>query len=206
MTKHELFLELAKPDAQGFSRWVDNSEFKGKYDELGLLNGLSWGRKSSTLAKKYNIETDKTISPGVKIDRIRLNGFNKSKSSALTQSIRQDIKTAIGKQRCAILGTRRSCDHKVEVDHKDGRKVDTRIMNTATQIVDDFQPLSKPANDAKRQFCKECATTGKRYDAKLLGYTISFIIGNINYDTNIGCKGCYWFDPKAFNQALDLKK
>lgn len=47
-------------------------------------------------------------------------------------------------------------------------------MNTATQTLEDFQPLSKPANDAKRQFCKECKRTGIRYDAKQLGYTVSF--------------------------------
>lgn len=57
MTKAELFIELAEPDKDGISRWVFTSEFVGKYSELELLNGLSWGRKSSALAKKYNIAT-----------------------------------------------------------------------------------------------------------------------------------------------------
>lgn len=206
MTKTELFIELSKPNEFGVSRWVDSSEFKGIYSQLELLNGLSWGRRSSALAKKYHVETDKSITPGVKIDRIRLNGFNTSHTSGLTQSIRSDIKIKIGAKRCAVLGTRRSCDHKVEVDHKDGRKQDLRIMNTTTQTLEDFQPLSKPANDAKRQFCKECKGTDKRYDAKLLGYTVSFIAGTINYDNQLGCKGCYWHDPFAFNQALALDK
>jgi len=205
MAVHDLFIKLAKPNTQGISRWVSKNEFIDDYKDLYFSNGFPWGRKSSAIAKLYNVETDKTITPGNSIDRIRLNGFNTSITSKLTQSIRQDIKTNIGAKRCAILGTRRSSDHKVEVDHKDGRKVDVRIMNTATQKLEDFQPLSKPANDAKRQFCKECAATGNRYDAKLLGYTISFTIGKTKYDANIGCKGCYWFDPKAFNQALVLK-
>jgi hypothetical protein len=34
MTKAELFLELAKPDGSGKSRWVDVSEFTGKYKAL----------------------------------------------------------------------------------------------------------------------------------------------------------------------------
>ena len=34
--------------------------------------------------------------------------------------------------------------------------------------------ISKPANDAKKQFCKECPETNLRYDAKLLGYPIAF--------------------------------
>jgi len=204
-TQQELFLELAKPDENGISRWVNTSEFIGRYSTLELLNGLSWGRKSSALAKKYNLETDKSITSGNKIDRIRLNGFNTSYTSAHTQSIRSNIKKEISKQRCIVLGTNRSCDHKTEVDHKDGRKDDSRVMSTSTQKLDDFQPLSKPANDAKRQFCKECKETNLRYDAKKhMGYTVSFTQGNINYTDELGCKGCFWYDPIAFRQELKL--
>ena len=204
-TQQELFLELAQPNEQGISRWVDTSEFVDRYSTLELLNGLSWGRKSSSLAKKYILEVDKSITNGNKIDRIRLNGFNTSNDKNISQTIRADIKKDISKQRCVVLGTNRSCDHKVEVDHKDGRKIDERIMNTKTQVLDDFQPLSKPANDAKRQFCKECKETNLRYDAKLLGYTVSFIKGDINYTKELGCIGCYWYDPIAFRQELKLK-
>jgi hypothetical protein len=204
-TQQELFLELAKPNENGISRWVNTSEFVGKYSSLELSNGLSWGRKSSSLARTYNVETDKSVTTGNKIDRIRLNGFNTCHTSTHTQSIRNDIKQEISKQRCVILGTNRSCDHKTEVDHKDGRKDDSRVMNTSTQTIDDFQPLSKPANDAKRQFCKECKETNLRYDAKKLGYTISFTKGNINYDEEIGCIGCFWYDPVAFRKELVKK-
>jgi hypothetical protein len=202
--KRELFLELAKPNKDGISRWVSSNEFIGKYGELELLNGLSWGRKSSSLAKEFNIEVDKSITPGVKIDRIRLNGYNTSHHSKLSQSIRNDIKNVIGKQRCIILGTNRSCDHKTEVDHKDGRKENLEIMNTSTQKITDFQPLSKPANDAKRQFCKECKETNIRYDAKKLGYTVSYTYGDEFYSNEIGCIGCFWYDPIEFRQKLYL--
>ena len=205
-TQQELFLELAQPDENGISRWVNTSEFIGKYSTLELLNGLNWGRKSSTLAKTYNVETDKSITMGNKIDRIRLNGFNTCHTANHTQSIRSDIKREISKKRCVVLGTNRSCDHPVEVDHKNGRKDDSRVMSTATQQFEDFQPLSKPANDAKRQFCKECKETGKRYDAKLhMGYPISFTQGDENYTQVLGCIGCFWYDPVAFRQALELK-
>lgn len=204
-TQQELFLELSNPDKNGISRWVNTSEFIGKYSTLELLNGLSWGRKSSTLAKKYVLETDKSLTSGNKIDRIRLNGFNTCHTSAHTQSIRSDIKKEISKQRCIVLGTNRSCDHKTEVDHKDGRKDDSRIMKTSTQKIDDFQPLSKPANDAKRQFCKECKETNLRYDAKKhMGYTVSFTKGDINYTDELGCIGCFWYDPIAFRKELKL--
>jgi len=204
MKKHELFIQLAEPNEDGISRWVNTSEFVGTYSVLELLNGLSWGRKSSTLARTYNVETDKTVTAGVKIDRIRLNGFNTSQASSISQSIRADIKREIASKRCLVLGTNRSCDHKVEVDHKDGRKDDLNVMNTSTQSVDDFQPLSKPANDAKRQFCIECKDTGYRYDAKKLGYTVSVTEGSLVYEDELGCTGCFWYDPVAFRQKLTL--
>ncbi len=196
---------MANPNEDGISRWVNTSEFINKYSSLELLNGLSWGRKSSSLAKQYILEVDKSITSGNKIDRIRLNGFNTSNDKNISQTIRIDIKKEILKQRCIVLGTNRSCDHKVEVDHKDGRKIDERVMNTKTQTLDDFQSLSKPANDAKRQFCKECKETNLRYDAKLLGYPISFIKGDINYTEKIKCIGCFWYDPIAFRQKLQAK-
>ena len=53
MTKTELFLQLAQPDQNGCSRWINTSEFVGEYTELKFGNGASWARKESTLAKKY---------------------------------------------------------------------------------------------------------------------------------------------------------
>lgn len=201
-TKQALFLELAKPNNQGVSRWVDTSEFTGEYSSLELLNGLNWGRKSSSIAKKYVLETDKTKTSGNKIDRIRLNGFNPLNDKNISQAIKVDIKKEISKKRCVVLGTHHSCDYPTEVDHKDGRKDDPRIMNVTTQVSSDFQPLSKPANDAKRQFCKECKKTGIRYDAKKLGYTISVVEGVLKYDNTFKCVGCFWYDPVAFREVL----
>lgn len=51
-TKTDLFLELAKPDKDGISRWVKATEFVGEYKDLQLGNGGSWCRASSSLAKK----------------------------------------------------------------------------------------------------------------------------------------------------------
>lgn len=120
MTKKDLFLELAKPDRNGVSRWVNVKEFTGKYKDLQLGNGGSWCRKESSLAKQYMVEFDKELTSGNGIDAIRLNGFNNNNHS---QHIRADIKKAIKKQRCVVLGTSNP-----EVDHKDGRKNDERVM------------------------------------------------------------------------------
>lgn len=133
MTKTELFIKLAQPDKNGVSRWVSASEFVGEYADLKFGNGASWARKESTLAKKYIIEFDKSITPGNGIDRIRLNGFNDGNYS---QHIRADIKRAIKARRCVVLGTSNP-----EVDHKNGMKNEDRVMRNEDQRLEDFQPL-----------------------------------------------------------------
>jgi hypothetical protein len=198
-TKTELFLELAKPNKEGVSRWVDVAEFVGEYAELKFGNGASWARKESTLAKNYIIEFDKSKTSGNGIDRIRLNGLNDNKHS---QAIEAYIKREIKQRRCVVLGTSNP-----EVDHKNGRKNDDRIMTGIKQQVSDFQPLSKAANDAKRQFCKDCRRTGIRYNAKLLGYPMSYYKGTaIHGETETGCEGCYWYDPMEFKRHLKEKE
>lgn len=137
MTKTELFIKLAQPNENGVSRWVDISEFVGEYACLTFGNGASWARKESTLAKKYIIEFDKSITPGNGIDRIRLNGLNNGDYS---QHIRADIKRTIKAQRCVVLGTSNP-----EVDHKNGMKNEDRVMRNEDQRLEDFQPLSKAA-------------------------------------------------------------
>lgn len=195
MTKTELFIKLAQPNENGVSRWVDISEFVGEYACLTFGNGASWARKESTLAKKYIIEFDKSITPGNGIDRIRLNGLNNGDYS---QHIRADIKRTIKAQRCVVLGTSNP-----EVDHKNGMKNEDRVMRNEDQRLEDFQPLSKAANDAKRQYCKECRRTGIRYDAKKLGYPMSYYKGGATHNNEENaCEGCYWYDPLEFKRHL----
>lgn len=195
MTKNELFLSLAKPNDQGVSRWVNVNEFVGKYSALSFGNGASWARKESTLAKKFIIEFDKSLTPGNGIDAIRLNGFNNGNFS---QHIKSEIKKAIKSQRCVILGTSNP-----EVDHKNGMKNEARVMTISNQKLSDFQPLSKAANDAKRQFCKECKRTKIRFDAKKLGYPMSYYEGKATHNfEEDACIGCYWYDPLEFKRHL----
>lgn len=198
-TKPDLFVELAQPDpASGVSRWVSKSEFTGKYSPLMFQNGADWCRKESTIARYYNVEFDKSVTPGNGVDRIRLNGYKKPEDGIGSQAIRSDIKQYYKQQRCVILGTSNP-----EVDHKNGWKNDSSVMNVATQQKADFQPLSKAANDAKRQFCKECRSTGKRFDAKRLGYPMSYCKGCAIHDgTPSGCEGCFWYDPIEFRKHL----
>ena len=93
----------------------------------------------------------------------------------------------------------------IEVDHKNGRYSDLANISVDSQKKEDFQPLSKSANDAKRQHCKRCVETGKRYNAQRLGYKEGWIVGDENTSN---CIGCYWYDPKRFNELIskDYKK
>lgn len=200
MTKTELFIELAKPNNKGKSRWVSITEFKGKYKDLQLGNGGSWCRKSSSLAKKYIVEFDKTKTTGNSIDAIRLNGFNQEKT--FSQAINPNIKEYFKNERCVMLGVKGFSENtKIEIDHKDGRKNNSRVSNIATQRIEDFQPLCKAANDVKRQICKECKLTNKRWDAKnLKGNPYSYYEGTANYTEKLGCKGCYQYDPVEYRK------
>lgn len=195
MTKTELFLELAQPDELGVSRWVHVTEFVGKYAELKFGNGASWARKESTLAKNYIIEFNKNLTAGNSIDAIRLNGY---KTDKFSQYINAEIKRQIKSMRCPILGTSNP-----EVDHKNGMKNESRVMQNEDQKFSDFQPLSKAANDAKRQFCKECRAKGVRFDAKRLGYPMSYYYGvAIHHGEENACVGCFWYDPIEFRKHL----
>ena len=87
MEKIQLFLELASPDKDGRTKWINcrnwmpnNCHFVGKYRDLKFGNGADWARQDGSLGRKYVVEFDKTKSPGNSIDRIRLNGFNVNNS------------------------------------------------------------------------------------------------------------------------------
>lgn len=203
LSKSELFLQLAKPDSNGISDWVETSLFTGEYENLKFGNGADFIRKGSVLEKKYIIEVDKSKTPGNRVDAIRLNGFKTEKT--FSQYIRKDIVEKISQQRCVMLGVRgTSINTKIEVDHKDGRKDDWRVSDPSTQNESDFQPLCKAANDIKRQICKQCKNDNKRWDAKnLLGNPYSFYEGDTEYQGT--CVGCYQYDPVQYRKSCVLK-
>lgn len=205
MTKKELFIELAKPDKNGISRWVEVSEFIEKYKGLKLGNGGSWCRGNSSLAKEYNLEFDKTVTTGNSIDKIKLNGYNPL--ITFNHNIRQDIKDYYKNENCVMLGIRgKSENTKIEIDHKDGRKDSERVSKLRNQEFSDFQPLSKAANDVKRQICKKCKETNKRWNAKSLkGNPFEFYFGDENYTEKVGCKGCYQYDPVEYRKKVVVK-
>jgi predicted DNA binding CopG/RHH family protein len=198
MTKKELFIELAKPNKEGKSRWVYVTEFSGKFSSLYHENGGSWSRKSGALYSKYILEKQRK---GQKIVAYRLNGFNTEAS--FNQSIRQDIKDFYKNKNCVMLGVNgKSENTAIETDHKDGRKNNQRVADMLTQKLEDFQPLCKAANDIKRQICKRCKETDKRWNAKnIKGNPYDFYDGDENYTEALGCVGCYQYDPVEYRKS-----
>src|SRR5574344_1480963 len=205
MTKTELFLKLAKPNRDGISRWVKNTEFIDDYKDLQLGNGGSWCRGNSSLAKKYNVEFDKSQTAGNSIDAVRLNGYNTK--VVFKQSIRQDIRDYYKDKKCVMMGVNGTSENtKIEIDHKDGRKNDLRVSDITTQRKEDFQPLCKAANDIKRQICLKCKETNKRWNAKnIKGNPYPFYDGDETYNEGLGCKGCYQYDPVEYRKESTKK-
>ncbi|MBR5076677.1 MAG: hypothetical protein IKX28_06720 [Bacteroidales bacterium] len=199
----KLFIRLAAPDENGISRWVDVNEFTGEYKDLVLGNGGSWCRDNVVRVgkRKYKVEKNKSLRPGNSIDAIRTIGFLAYET--FKQNIRKDIKDYYKQQRCVMLGVKGFSENtKIEIDHKDGRKDDWRVSNPETQRFDDFQPLCKAANDAKRQICKECKLTNKRWNAQFIkGNPYPFYEGDENYSEELGCVGCYQYDPVEYRKA-----
>ena len=204
----DLFLELAQPDPKtGKSRWVHTSEFNGKYKALELGNGWSWGRGTSRLRKEYLVDVRRKGAGNTAIIAIRLVGFNPNRDKHFAQAIRKDIVETIRKRKCVMLGVNgKSENTKIEVDHKDGRKDNMRVSDTSQQTIDDFQPLCKAANDIKRQICKQCKQSNKRWDARNIeGNPYSFYEGNEKYTKQLGCIGCYQYDPVEYRKRCAIK-
>lgn len=191
-TKYEKFLEAAKPNENGETELWLYEDLEKLYPgtEFKTKNGGDWCRDDGPL-KKYIIyrykEKNKTVG-------IQLKGLRKTE---IEKRIRKDISISIKKQRCRVVDV---SGNNIECDHKDGRYSVEKYNKLEDQKQDDFQPLLRNVNLSKRTHCKKCEETNKRYDAKRLGYSVSFIQGSIDYEGT--CVGCYWYDPREFNKVV----
>lgn len=181
-----------------FSREISIEELKQIHPDFESKNGCQWARSdNSYLGKKYKIKRPKKNG---KVVAIQLDGPNNN-SLKKYRGIRPDIRKEISKQSCAILDVHSN----IEVDHKNGRYDELSNISPEEQKLSSFQALSKSANNAKRQHCKNCKQTKRRYDARNLGYKEGWTVGDEYTDS---CGGCYWYDPFQFNKMIseDFKK
>ena len=184
-----LFEELAQPDHRGVSRLVRREEMVGRYAGLNNFgNGGAWCRSDGSLGRKYVIQRERG-GPRGSISGVQLMGFNDRPLNTQTPgALRKKVTTG---QRCVVLAV----GNNLEADHKDGRKDIPRRLE-----FEDYQPMSKAANDAKRTHCDRCQDTRERFDATQLFYSVGWTVGGREY---IGsCVGCYWYDPAAFNAEI----
>ena len=156
-------------------------------------NGCQWARKGSKLDKNYllkRFKANELNGKGNRIVAVQTMGF---RTTVENHSIPLKVRKELKNRPCAILGVVTS---DMEIDHKNGK------YNEEVYKEDDFQPFTKAVNDAKREHCKRCNSTGCRFKASLLGYSVDFIEGDEN---SITCQGCYWNDPQKFNRVISAQ-
>lgn len=186
----EQFLDIAEPDPYGFTKEIRLDDLIAVNPAFKLGNGGSWCRDDGPLGRQYKI---KRIKEGSRIVAVKLEGPNRSPTN---KGIKADIVKTVSDMRCAVLWT-----GKPQVDHKEGTYDDHKLLAKEKQTIDMFQPLSQAANSAKRQHCKVCLASKQRvrFDARNLGYKEGWFLGDQYSNT---CVGCYWHDPKKFNQEV----
>lgn len=190
-TNTQKFLELAKPNDEGYARVIYREEFN-KVKGLELGNGGKWCRENSKLADLFRLKRNKDGNgDNAPIISVELNGWNRDVQ--FSQNIKKEIVDELRNKKCVFTGS----TNKIEIDHKDGRKNDLSLNDVKNQTKDSFQPVCKAMNDFKRQKCKECKRTGKRWAAtNIEGYPIAFYKGGEMYEGT--CEGCYLYDPIAY--------
>lgn len=186
----DLFLNFARPDKDGFSEIVLLSDLIAIDTRFATGNGGHWCRSDGSL-KEYNI---RRIKEKNKIVAVKLDGKN---YAAKNRSIKTEIRQNIVANSCAVLGI----NSDIQCDHRNGKYNNRSVSNVNTQKVEDFQPLSRGANDAKRTHCNKCVSSGERFDARVLGYSVGWLKGDVY---TLDCAGCYWAGPREFNQEISL--
>lgn len=179
--------------SNGLSKFILMSELEKYHHSFHTTNGGDWCRSNQGyLGKRYNIIRKKQSGS---IFSVKIDGINKK--TDINSDIRKDIVSIIKKRKCAILDVTTNIECEYKIGMKDACQIQAK--DKLYQKIEDFQALSKAASDAKQHHCKLCKKLGKRYDAKRLGYSSSFISGTENSKT---CIGCYWYDPVAFNREI----
>ena len=190
-TKLSKIEEVINPDKEtGVSDYVTIEEITNVVGFPVSGNGSYFFDKNKGLGKKYILEKVYSGDGGYHLHAVRTVGFRKE----LLKKPSNDVVKEIRSRRCAICSTGTN----ITLDHKNPRKKQSLKL-------EDYQALCRHCNSTKREQCKRCINTGIRFDAKVLGYTISWFKGSKYYDPNLGCDGCYFHDPILFNSKLTLK-
>jgi hypothetical protein len=189
----------SNPGDDNIGEWVSIATLQEYSVGFKTTNGQEWDRSDAKSPFKYNIEPGRDFGSNAKT-KYRINGLKAGITHTIPKSVYDHFKKL--NKVCPFLGTR----HNMHVDHKKGRNRSPEEDGSAD--ISKYQYISDKANLAKRQHCKECRDTNKRFDAKKMGgYSVSVVEGKLEYNEAIGCKGCYMFDPVEFREKYySMKK
>jgi hypothetical protein len=205
---------------------VSTDEFIGEYSSLSFGNGSTWCR-TSHIASRWKVITirangtrnypgwvptdeenediitlvnnncliNKQI--GNPISYIKIHSENTADTNRpISKRIREFFKN----EPCCVCGSFSN----LVVDHKNDLYNDPRVLDSNTQLIDDFQSLCNPCNLLKRRICIKALKLGKRYKAtnipQLKCVGIDFTHGDETFDPKDidAFKGTYWYDPVYF--------
>lgn len=208
MSKKQIIFEHMSVDSDGFGDLVTYEELNKVLLSQGYTkitaNGDSFFRDISEKEERVNSDGLTVIDgtwKGYRIRKIKngsqnlsvqLLGYDKDYKK-IYQSIPALIRNHFSGHRCISCGS----SAKVLPDHKDGRKQPGKGYYNS---VEQFQPLCNHCNLTKREFCKKCRKTAKRFNASILGYNSSYYSGIQGWEGT--CAGCYWFDVRRFRASL----
>ena len=197
-------LSVFKPDLQGVSEWLTREELQ----QAGVLSqktnglfrhGVAFGRPEFKWLKEPQRGP---------IKKIRIDGYSNN-GKEMGRPIRKDIREELLSKypRCIVCG----CSSSLIIDHKNDLYNDPRVLNSETQIKDDFQVLCNHCNLQKRQVSVRTRETGKRQPASQISSVAIFgydFIDNRGTDLDINdptaMVGTYWYDPIAFMNFIKI--
>lgn len=213
----DLVIEATKQ----FTRILPTSEIKENYQSLywgGNGIGDRWANKKfnySVIYQKktrlYSENTEDVIPKELLDDFLQIKRgtgiigvfVHSKRTNNQKRPIGKQIHKEITSMSCVVCGTNDTiCDHKNDLYN------DERVLNSKTQLIDDFQPLCNHCNLQKRQICRLEQETEKIYSAKNIQrykiYDFDFPWEKKIYDKlDIHCKtNTFWHDPVQFDKNI----
>jgi hypothetical protein len=180
-------------------RWCDK-----KFNYIVIYKGK--------IKSKIYTDTDEDIKDDIKDDidnfKNNYNGTSKGiigikilsiRTTNNNRPIRKDIKDFYKNHNCIICGSY----SEIVVDHKNDYYNDPKVLITATQTLDDFQPLCNHCNLQKRQISKNEKETNILYSCNNI-LQLKCFEKEINKLNSLLPEKCYsyWYDPVKYIERI----